>query len=208
MDGKSCSISRSGQKPSRIDIAGDLGERQAASSEDPSLFHGEEASPPAMRRRVLSNEQWKNILGAVWFGLPVDESGAERFHPAFRSLFSFVARRQEGGGFQNPMQHSTIAAVVGSAGDGLLSAGIGLVDSGSLSGIARSREGHEGASQSSPNRRARAVYRQCRRAAHQTGGSGGSGKSPCAGDSIPSMSSRNTRSWNSRPAGLPARSTA
>ena len=108
MGGESCSISRSGQKPSRIDIAGDLGEWPVASGEGPPLFHGEETSPPTVRRRVLSNEEWKSALGAVWFGLPVDDAGAERFHPTFRSLFSFVARRQEGGGFQDPMQHSTM----------------------------------------------------------------------------------------------------
>ncbi len=108
MGGKSCYISRSGQKPSRIGIAGDPGEWLVASTEAPPLFRGEEASPPAVHRQVLSNEQWKSALGAVWFGLPVDDGGAERFNPTFRSLFSFVARRQEGGGFQNPMQHSTM----------------------------------------------------------------------------------------------------
>ena len=47
------------------------------------------------------------MLGALWFGLPAD-SGADRFRPTVRSLFSFVARRQESGGFQQPMQHSTM----------------------------------------------------------------------------------------------------
>ena len=55
----------------------------------------------------FSNEQWKDVLGALWFGLPAD-SGADRFRPTVRSLFSFVARRQESGGFQQPMQHSTM----------------------------------------------------------------------------------------------------
>ena len=108
MGGKSCCVSRSGRKPSRIDIAGDPGEGLAASEEGPPLLRGEEASASGARGRVLSNEEWKSVLGAVWFGLPIDHGDAERFHPGFRSLFSFLARRQEGGGFQDPMQHSTM----------------------------------------------------------------------------------------------------
>ena len=106
--GKSCSVSRSGQKPSRIDIAGDLGNGMAASDKGPPLLRGEETSGGGVHRRLLSNEQWKSTLGAAWFGLPIDDGGGERFQPTFRSLFSFVARRQEGGGFQDPTQHSTM----------------------------------------------------------------------------------------------------
>ena len=104
---KNYSISRSGRKPSRIDVAGDLAAWRGESTEEVPLFRGEETSPAAGRRQTLSNEEWKSALGAAWFGLPTDD-GAERFHPAFRSLFSFVARRQESGGFQEPMQHSTM----------------------------------------------------------------------------------------------------
>lgn len=104
--GKNCSISRSGRKPSRIDVAGDLAAWRGEGTEDAPLFRGE-TLPAAWRRQALSNEEWKHALGAAWFGLPTDD-GAERFHPAFRSLFSFVARRQESGGFQEPMQHSTM----------------------------------------------------------------------------------------------------
>ena len=77
--GMSCSISRSGRKPSRVDVAGDPGERLAASTEGPPLFRGKETATPAMRRHVLSNEQWKSALGAAWFGLPADDGGVERF---------------------------------------------------------------------------------------------------------------------------------
>ena len=66
MGGKSCSISRSGQKPSRIDIAGDLGEWLVASTEGPPLFRAEETSPPAVRRQVLSNaveeRSWRRLV--------------------------------------------------------------------------------------------------------------------------------------------------
>jgi uncharacterized protein YydD (DUF2326 family) len=57
----------------------------------------------------LSNENWKANVGALWFGLPISAGDeAERFQPSFRSLFSYFARRQLSGGFQQPMQHSTM----------------------------------------------------------------------------------------------------
>ena len=93
---RTCSISRSGKKPNRVQIDGDIG-----------------GWPIAGQRELLNsshrfaNDQWKDVLGALWFGLPAD-SAADRFRPTFRSLFSFAARRQESGGFQHPMQHSTM----------------------------------------------------------------------------------------------------
>lgn len=51
----------------------------------------------------LTNEQWKENLGAVWFGLPLS---GEESHPSFRSLFSYFARRQGSGGFVHPTQHA------------------------------------------------------------------------------------------------------
>ena len=93
---KTYSVSRSGKKPSRVYVEGDI--------EDwPVDSHQELFSAP----NELPNEQWKNALGALWFGLPAN-GGGELFQPSFRSLFSFVARRQEGGGFQQPMKHSTM----------------------------------------------------------------------------------------------------
>ena len=96
ISGRTCSISRSGKKPSRVHIEGDI--------EDWPVVGQHELLPSSHQ---FSNEQWKDVLGALWFGLPAD-SGADRFRPTVRSLFSFVARRQESGGFQQPMQHSTM----------------------------------------------------------------------------------------------------
>jgi uncharacterized protein YydD (DUF2326 family) len=45
----------------------------------------------------------------LWFGLPLSSGDeTERFQPSFRSLFSYFARRQQGGGFQQSMQHSSM----------------------------------------------------------------------------------------------------
>ncbi len=57
--------------------------------------------------REVSNEDWKAELGRCWFGLrdgTADDAGAEPGLPV--SLLVF-ARRQEGGGFQSAVQHSS-----------------------------------------------------------------------------------------------------
>ena len=107
--GAACSVSRSGRGPGRVHVAGDVGDWPPASNRSLPLLQDGPKPTPAAARRELSNEQWKRILGARWFGLPLDDGeDAERFRPTFRSLFSFAARRQESGGFQNPVQHSTM----------------------------------------------------------------------------------------------------
>lgn len=107
--GAPCSVSRSGRAPSRVHVAGGIGDRPEASNRSLPLLQDGSESVATPARRELSNEQWKRILGARWFGFPPDDGeDAERFRPTFRSLFSFAARRQENGGFQNPVQHSTM----------------------------------------------------------------------------------------------------
>lgn len=96
--GEAISAARSGAKPSRLLINGAVEDWPIAPQFDEAAGHFE-----------LSNEQWKANLGKLWFSLPLsagDEN--ERFQPSFRSLFSYFARRQLSGGFQQPMQHSTM----------------------------------------------------------------------------------------------------
>ncbi|MBZ9647606.1 DUF2326 domain-containing protein [Sphingobium sp. 3R8] len=96
--GEQVDISRSGLKPSRIRIQGDT----SGWSIEPTL--------DAMIGDVtVSLEQWRSVLGADLFGLPIALDGEEipRFSPSFRSLFSYFARRQNSGGFLSPTQHST-----------------------------------------------------------------------------------------------------
>lgn len=96
--GEAISVARSGAKPSRLLINGAVEDWPIAPQFDEAAGHFE-----------LSNEQWKVNLGKLWFGLPLsagDEN--DRFQPSFRSLFSYFARRQLSGGFQQPMQHSTM----------------------------------------------------------------------------------------------------
>ncbi|AXC49747.1 DUF2326 domain-containing protein [Paracoccus suum] len=90
------SAARSGAKPSRVFVNGAV--------ENWPI-------PPQFDTRAglfeLSNENWKANLGQLWFDLPISAGDeAERFQPSFRSLFSYFVRRQNSGGFQQPMQHS------------------------------------------------------------------------------------------------------
>jgi uncharacterized protein YydD (DUF2326 family) len=96
--GEAISAARSGAKPSRVFVNGPV--------ENWPI-------PPQFDTRAglfdLSNENWKANLGQLWFGLPISVGDeAERFQPSFRSLFSYFVRRQNGGGFQQPMQHSAM----------------------------------------------------------------------------------------------------
>ena len=93
VDADRVSVTRSGRKPRQILIDGWPG--------SPDTLPG-----LPQERFELPNEKWKARLGDSWFGLDANE--AESFQPSFRSLFSFVARRQQSGGFQSPMQHSTM----------------------------------------------------------------------------------------------------
>jgi len=90
--------SRSGDKPSRIIING--------SPEGWPILPTLDAESG---NQYLSNENWKSVLGALWFQLPVgneaDELGS--FQPTFRSLFTYFARRAADGAFQVPTQHSS-----------------------------------------------------------------------------------------------------
>jgi len=91
------SVARSGAKPSRLLFNGDVSSwpLPAPLDEDAGLHE-------------LSNEAWKVTLGTLWFGLPPAWNDIERFQPSFRSLFSYFTRRQQAGGFQQPMQHSSM----------------------------------------------------------------------------------------------------
>ena len=97
---RTCLISRSGKSPNHVDIVGNVAGLPVANQ--PELLRSNNQFPLG---RSMSNDQWKEMLGALWFGLPGD-FGTERFRATYRSLFSFVARRQESGGLQHPMQHS------------------------------------------------------------------------------------------------------
>lgn len=99
--GEAISAARSGTKPSRILLNGAVEGWPIPPQfdEEAGLFE-------------LSNETWKADLGKLWFGLPLSAGDeAERFQPSFRSLFSYFARRQLSGGFQQAMKRTTAARI-------------------------------------------------------------------------------------------------
>jgi uncharacterized protein YydD (DUF2326 family) len=94
----SVNVSRSGSKPSKIRIQGDI-----------SSWPLQPVLDAKTGEFVFTQEQWKTLLGATFFGLSVDSDDQEhsRFRPTFRSLFSYFARRQNSGGLLAPTQQSS-----------------------------------------------------------------------------------------------------
>lgn len=100
-----------------FDLAGKPVEiaRSPAKSKDIFIKQGDVSDwprQPKLRKQsgdlVLSNSDWKVVLGALMFNLmESEESETLRFGPSFRSLFSYFARRQNAGGLQSPDQQST-----------------------------------------------------------------------------------------------------
>ena len=86
--GVKTTVSRSGVLPNVISVS-------------PPPFHVD----GQLSDESLSNSSWKELLGETWFGLP-PSNAEEKYRPSFRSLFSYVARRQIGGGFNDPVKQT------------------------------------------------------------------------------------------------------
>lgn len=97
--GTTVDVARSGTKPSRIRLQGDT----SAWPLQPSL----DAKSGDL---IATNEQWRALLGSVFFGLGDADEGDDRlrFRPTFRSMFSYFARRQNSGGLVGPTQQSSM----------------------------------------------------------------------------------------------------
>lgn len=55
----------------------------------------------------LSQDEWRRVLGEVWFGLHSPQDAAS-YRPSFRSLFCYFARREPDGGMQRPEAQSKV----------------------------------------------------------------------------------------------------
>lgn len=53
----------------------------------------------------FSKEDWREVLGHVWFTLP-DSEELQGYRPSFRSLFSYFARREQSEGMRRPEMQS------------------------------------------------------------------------------------------------------
>ena len=92
--GEKIGVERSGRKPSRLTINGPVEEWPIPPKFIQDTNHYE-----------LSNENWRRTLGTYWFGLDAPPNPDAKYSPTFRSLFSYFARRQGSGAFQEPTQH-------------------------------------------------------------------------------------------------------
>lgn len=91
--GQAVKVTRSGSRPSKVEIEGDVSSWVV----QPDFDEG-------TGTQIISNENWKTVLGHAFFGLnPVS---SERFGPKFRQLFAYFVRRQESGAFTNPLQQA------------------------------------------------------------------------------------------------------
>jgi uncharacterized protein YydD (DUF2326 family) len=96
LGGDRVTVTRSGKSPGKI-----------------SVIDGATKHWPVQPKRdrktgklVISNTNWKLVLGRLMFHLPDDKEGTRgKFGPPFRSVFSYFARRQASGGFVSPVQH-------------------------------------------------------------------------------------------------------
>lgn len=88
---------RRGAKPSLIRIDG-----------DPSTWPVKPALDDVSGSLEFENEDWKTVLGHVWFGLPARRENEDRarFEPTFRSLLPYFIRRQSAGGFLDPTRNA------------------------------------------------------------------------------------------------------
>ena len=82
-------VTRNTDKPTWVDVVGDVGD----------IIGGSQYQDGVFRLRVT---EWNAVLGQLWFGLSNAEV-IEKYHPSFRSLFSYFVRRQ--GSFASPFFH-------------------------------------------------------------------------------------------------------
>ena len=90
VNGRTLSVTRSTDSPSRVTVTGDL----------EGLTTGSQSLSGSLNVRL---RDWTSMLGALWFGLDGDDSIAS-FRPTFRSLFSYVVRRRRDA-FISPFKH-------------------------------------------------------------------------------------------------------
>lgn len=88
-------VMRTGKNPPRIRIEGDTASWPIQPKDDPKS--GE---------HWLSLEQWRRVLGAVFFDLSVDDEVRGR-GLNFRSFFPYFARQQSVGGMQSPTSYAS-----------------------------------------------------------------------------------------------------
>ena len=87
-------VTRNGAKPNSIILSDKYDIKLNAI--DPKNFSG---------IHKTTNKKWTDNLGKLWFDLPIQGNKRVPFNPTFCSVFSYFARRQNQGGFHDPMEY-------------------------------------------------------------------------------------------------------
>jgi len=97
LKGYETEVHRTGSKPARVGVSEDT-----ETSNWPIVPRLEKSSG----RCVISNNEWRTVLGNLTFGLNprAEGEGTAKFSPTFRSLFGYFVRRQTAGAFSSPVQ--------------------------------------------------------------------------------------------------------
>lgn len=94
--GKPATVARSGKRANTVEVSG----AAVPEGDERSTLFG-----AGDHTAAISVDQWRERLGARWFGLDRSDEEDDAFRPRFRPLFSYFARREEERGFQDPMQY-------------------------------------------------------------------------------------------------------
>jgi uncharacterized protein YydD (DUF2326 family) len=92
----SVTVERSGSEPNQIHIRTDN-------------YNGWPILPKGKEDQIISNTNWRSVLGTIIFSLKAEDDPNLRmkYAPTFRSLFSYFARREADGAFSSPMTQSS-----------------------------------------------------------------------------------------------------
>jgi uncharacterized protein YydD (DUF2326 family) len=92
--------------PSRV-IAERKGRTQGKTTIQPGMHPGWPLKPSTARgmRSNISTDDWRRVLGHIWFGLRESDEPTT-YHPTFRSLFCYFARREQDDGMRRPEMQS------------------------------------------------------------------------------------------------------
>lgn len=96
--GANTRASRSGSSPSRIVVEG----------ADTTRWPRQPKREKESERQLLSNADWRTVLGRAFFGLEADDEQTEAGRPTFRGLFSYFARREPNGGMRDPARNNAM----------------------------------------------------------------------------------------------------
>lgn len=96
LDGARATVSRTGARRDAVRVQGWKPTVKGLPWLQPQMFHD----------YTLKNDAWCELLGMAMFGLPAVTEESEKYHPSFRMLFGYFARRERDGGFFDPFRHA------------------------------------------------------------------------------------------------------